>query len=85
MAVYQLHRLQNGLDPEDWKPFKNIGTGVREIRISDEGNAFRVMYVTKFLEKIYVLHAFQKKSQKTRPKDIEIAKTRYSAIITENR
>jgi len=82
-AGYQLHRIQNGLNPEDWKPFQSIGVGVKEIRISDAGNAYRVIYVAKFAKKIYVLHSFQKKTQKTRPKDIEIAKTRYSAIVKE--
>lgn len=84
-AGYQLHRVQNGLDPENWKPFQNIGAGVREIRISDDGNTFRVMYVTKFADKIYVLHSFQKKTQKTSPKDINIAKTRYNAIVREEK
>lgn len=79
-AGYQLHRIQNGLDPEDWKPFQSIGSGVKEIRISDRGNAFRIMYVAKFTEKIYVLHSFQKKSQKTTSQDMKIAKTRYDAI-----
>ncbi|MGV6815922.1 MAG: type II toxin-antitoxin system RelE/ParE family toxin [Thiotrichales bacterium] len=80
-AGYQLHRVQNGLDPENWKPFQTVGSGVKEIRISDDGNAFRVMYVAKFSERIYVLHSFQKKTQKTAQKDIDIAKTRYKAII----
>ncbi len=84
-AGYQLHRVQNGLDPENWKPFKDIGAGVKEIRISDDGDAFRVMYVAKFIDKIYVLHSFQKKSQKTSLKDIKIAKTRYSAIANEEK
>jgi len=84
-AGYQLHRVQNGLDPENWKPFKDIAAGVKEIRISDDGDAFRVMYVAKFLDKIYVLHSFQKKSQKTSLKDIKIAKTRYSAISNEEK
>jgi phage-related protein len=84
-AGYQLHRIQNGLDPEDWKPFKEIGIGVKEISISDDGNAFRVMYVAKFSEVIYVLHSFQKKTQKTSLKDIKIAKTRYSAIVNEQK
>lgn len=65
-AGYQLHRVQNGLNPENWKPFKNIGAGVKEIRISDDGDAYRVMYVTKFLDKIYVLHSFQKKITKNK-------------------
>ncbi|HIJ24693.1 MAG TPA: type II toxin-antitoxin system RelE/ParE family toxin [Gammaproteobacteria bacterium] len=79
-AGYQLHRIQNGLEPENWKPFQAVGTGVKEIRISDDGNAFRIMYVAKFHEKIYVLHSFQKKDQKTRPQDINLAKKRYDAI-----
>jgi len=80
-AGYQLHRVQNGLDPENWKAFQTIGNGVREIRISESGNTFRVMYVAKFSERIYVLHSFQKKTQKTSSKDINIAKTRYNAIV----
>jgi len=84
-AGYQLHRIQNGLDPEDWKPFQTVGVGVREIRISEYGGAFRVMYVAKFEDKIYVLHSFQKKTQKTSPKDIHIAKIRYKAILSEEK
>ena len=82
-AGYQLHRVQNGLDPENWKPFQTIGLGVKEIRISTDKNAFRVMYVAKFAERIYILHAFQKKIQKTSSKDIEIAKVRYNAVVNE--
>jgi phage-related protein len=84
-AGYQLHRVQNGLEPEDWKPFQDIGAGVKEIRICEDGGAFRVMYVAKFAERIYVLHAFQKKTQKTSLKDINIAKIRYSAIVKEEK
>ena len=84
-AGYQLHRVQNGLDPENWKPFQDIGPGVKEIRIYDQSGAFRVIYVAKFSEKIYVLHAFQKKTQKTNQSDINIAKTRYKAIMNENK
>ncbi len=84
-AGYQLHRVQNGLNPEDWKPFQTIGSGVNEIRINDGGNTFRVIYIAKFTEKIYVLHSFQKKSQKTRLKDIEIAKVRFNAILQEEK
>ncbi len=84
-AGYQLHRVQNGYDPEDWKPFQTVGAGVKEVRINEGGGAFRVMYVAKFAEKIYVLHSFQKKTQKTSAKDINIAKTRYSAIVNEEK
>lgn len=80
---YQLHRVQNGFDPENWKPFQTVGSGVKEIRISTDNNAFRIMYVAKFAEKIYILHAFQKKTQKTSLKDIEIAKVRYNAVVNE--
>ena len=73
-AGYQLHRVQNGFDPENWKPFQTVGSGVKEIRISTDNNVFRIMYAAKFAEKIYILHAFQKKTQKTSLKDIEIAK-----------
>ncbi len=58
---YQLYRLQQGLEPIDWKPMQAIGAGVREIRIQT-GRSFRVLYVAKFAEAIYVLHAFEKKS-----------------------
>jgi len=84
-AGYQLHRVQNGFEPEDWKSFQTVGAGVKEIRISEDGGAFRVMYVAKFADKIYVLHSFQKKTQKTSPKDINIAKTRYRAIVNEEK
>ena len=84
-AGYQLHRVQNGLNPENWKPFQTIGSGVKEIRINDDGSTFRIMYIAKLANKIYVLHSFQKKSQKTRPKDIEIAKVRFNAILQEEK
>jgi len=84
-AGYQLHRVQNGLDPEDWKPFQTIGSGVKEVRIVDDGNSFRVMYVAKLSERVYVLHSFKKKTQKTTKKDITIAQTRYKAVIKERK
>ena len=70
---YQLDRVQHGLEPTDWKPMPAVGSGVREIRIMHEGQ-YRVIYVTKFADAIYVLHAFQKKTQKTRKQDIDAAK-----------
>jgi len=84
-AGYQLHRVQNGLDPENWKPFQEVGSGTKEIRIYDKDGAFRVMYVAKFSERIYVLHAFQKKTQKTNQNDINIARTRYKSIMNGNK
>jgi phage-related protein len=82
-AGYQLDRVQHGLDPEDWKPMSDIGPGVREIRIRDETGAFRVIYVAKFEDGIYALHCFQKKTQKTRREDIELATRRYKNLVQE--
>ncbi len=78
---YQLDKVQNGLSPNDWKPMKNVGAGVNEIRVKDAGGIYRVIYVAKFEETIYVLHAFQKKTQKTSKADIEIAAKAYSKIV----
>lgn len=58
----------------------NIGAGVREIRVHDAAGAFRVIYVAKFAEAIYVLHAFQKKTQKTSPRDLQLATSRFHSI-----
>lgn len=72
-AGHQLDRVQNGRVPIDWKPMSSIGQGVREIRIQDKGQ-YRIIYVAKYSDAIYVLHAFQKKTQKTNKKDIDAAK-----------
>jgi len=79
----QLRQLENGLEPDDWKPMPVIGAGVREIRVRDEKGAFRVIYVAKFIDAIYVLHVFQKKTQKTSQSNIELAKKRYRELIKE--
>ncbi|HMD76973.1 MAG TPA: type II toxin-antitoxin system RelE/ParE family toxin [Terracidiphilus sp.] len=76
-AGYQLYLVQEGFDPDDWKPTSRVGQGVREIRIREKDGAFRVMYVAKFEDAIYVLHCFQKKTQKTSPEDIALASRRY--------
>ena len=83
-AGYQLGFLQLGLEPSDWKPMSSIGQGVQEIRIHIKGE-FRVVYVAKYEEAIYVLHAFQKKTQKTPKKDIDIAKTRFRELERERK
>jgi phage-related protein len=80
-AGFQLHKIQQGYPASNWKPLKSVGSGVREIRILENGGAYRVIYVAKFDEAIYVLHAFQKKTQKTRKLDLEIAKRSYKAVI----
>lgn len=84
-AGYQLDKVQHGLDPSDWKPMEDIGPGVREIRIRDVSGAFRVVYVAKFADAIYVLHCFQKKTQRTSKADIDLAASRYRALVRELR
>lgn len=80
-AGHQLDQVQNGLEPDDWKPMKTIGPGVKEIRIRDDAGAFRVVYVAKFTNAVYVLHCFQKKTEKTRKKDLELAAKRYGDVL----
>jgi phage-related protein len=79
LAGFQLRRVQHGLDPDDWKPMQTVGPGVREIRIQIAG-AHRVFYVTTRPEAIYVLHAFQKKTQKTSAYDLRIGRERFRVI-----
>lgn len=83
-AGYQLERVQAGKEPEDWKPMPTVGLGVKEIRVHVDG-AYRVLYVARFSEAVYVLHCFQKKSQKTPKPDIELARNRFRALIRERK
>jgi phage-related protein len=82
-AGHQLDQVQHGRDPDDWKPMTTIGPGVREIRIRDADGAYRVIYVAKFEEAVWVLHCFQKKSQKTGRADLALATQRYKDLIRE--
>jgi phage-related protein len=76
-----LGKVQAGLEPADWKPFNDVGAGTKEIRIKDASGAYRVMYVAKFEEAIYVLHCFQKKTPPTSNQDKVIAEARYRAVV----
>ncbi|QJE74542.1 type II toxin-antitoxin system RelE/ParE family toxin [Aerophototrophica crusticola] len=82
-AGYQLGRVQSGLEPTDWKPMQGIGPGVQEIRVRDGLGAFRVIYVAKFADAIYVLHCFQKKTAKTSGPDLDLAAQRYRDLARE--
>ena len=84
-AGFQLGKIQAGLDPDDWKPFDAIGAGTREIRMREADGIYRVMYVTKFVEALYVLHCLQKKTQKLGHHDRSIAETRYRAIVNDRK
>lgn len=83
-AGYQLGFIQLGFEPTDWKPMPSIGSGVKEIRIHT-GGEFRVIYIAKFEKAVYILHAFQKKTQKTPKRDIDIAKTRLRELEQERK
>jgi phage-related protein len=79
-AGVQLHKVQLGIDPSDWKPMTTVGPGVREIRIRDEAGAFRVLYVAYIEDAVFVLHVFQKKTQQTAKRDLDLAMSRLKQI-----
>ena len=81
-AGHQLGLVQNGLDPLDWKSMEVIGPGVKEIRIRFE-KSYRVFYVAKFSESVYVLHVFVKKTAQTNQRDIDLGVDRYKALIKQ--
>lgn len=78
-AGHELWQVQLGLMPSDWKPMLNVGAGAYEIRVHVLGE-WRIIYVAKFADAIYVLHAFQKKTQQTRNEDIDLAASRYKRL-----
>jgi phage-related protein len=82
-AGHQILQVQLGRDPDDWKPMKTIGPSVREIRFQEDKTQHRVVYVAKFEEAVYIIHAFTKKSQKTPPKDLNVAKARYKQLLSD--
>ena len=83
-AGFQLRAVQRGVDPSDWKPMASVGPGVREIRIHT-GLEHRVIYIAKFSEGVYVLHGFEKKSPKTPPRDVAIARSRLRELVRARR
>jgi phage-related protein len=84
VAGFELRRVQQGLQPTDWKPIASVGVGVEEIRIHT-GQEHRVFYVARFEEGVYVLHAFEKRSRKTPAKETELARTRLSDVLATRR
>ena len=82
---FQLDKVQMGWEPDDWKPMPAVGQGAMEIRVHDDAGAFRVIYVAKFEDAIFVLHAFQKKTQSTSRPDLEMAASRYRELTKELR
>lgn len=80
-AGYQLDKVQRGEQPDDFKPMPTIGKGVEEIRVWDESGTYRVIYVARFSDVVYVLHAFHKKTQATAKRDLDLAKSRFSELM----
>ncbi len=80
-AGRQIDRVQRGMQPFDFKPMPTIGKGVEEIRVWDDAGTFRVIYTARLADAVYVLHVFQKKTQETSRRDIEIAKVRFNQLI----
>ena len=76
----ELRRVQRGVEPMDWKPMTSVGAGVREIRVRDATGGSRVIYVLNKAEAIFVLNAFQKKTQKTRKHELALAALRLKVV-----
>jgi phage-related protein len=79
-AGYQLDKVQRGEQPDDFKPMPAVGKGVEEIRVTDESSAYRVIYMARRAEAVYVLHVFQKKTQATSRRDIDVARKRFAEL-----
>ena len=80
---YQLDKVQRGEQPDDFKPMPSIGNGVEEIRVRDDSGIYRVIYTARLADAVYVLHAFQKKTQTTAKRDIALASKRYTELMIE--
>ncbi len=79
-AGFQLDRLQRGLAPDDFKPMATVGKGVEEIRVRDASGAYRIIYIARLKDGVYVLHAFKKTAAKTSKADIELAQARLTGL-----
>jgi phage-related protein len=84
IAGFELRRVQQGLQPTDWKPMVSVGAGVEEIRVHT-GQEHRVFYIARFEEGVYVLHAFEKRSRRTPAKEIEVVRTRLRDVLAARR
>lgn len=82
-AGHQIDQVQRGQAPDDWKPMTTVGRGAREIRVRDASGAFRIIYVATFADTVYVLHCFQKKTERTRHADVALATRRYRDMLME--
>jgi phage-related protein len=84
-AGFQIDRLQQGLQPDDFKPMPSVGKGVEELRLWSDTGTYRVIYIARLADAVYVLHAFQKTSEKTPQKEIDIAAKRLRELLKDQR
>lgn len=84
-AGYQLAKVQSGQQPDDFKPMPSVGAGVEEIRIFDETGTYRVIYLARLPQAVFVLHIFQKKTEATPLRDIALAKARHAELMRERK
>ena len=84
-AGYQLRRVQDGNQPDDFKPMPDIGQGVEEIRIWSASETYRVIYLARLADRVYALHAFQKKKQQTPDREKDVAKRRLKQLLRGRR
>jgi len=84
-AGYELHKVQCGEYPTDFKPLKIVGKGVMEIRLKDVSGIYRIVYAAKIGDLVYIFHACQQKTQKTAQSDIDLAKDRYKQLLQEQK
>ncbi len=82
-AGYQLDKVQRGEQPDDFRPMPAIGKGVEEIRVWDDTGTYRVIYTARLADAVYVLHAFQKKTQVTAKRDVELARRRFTELMMD--
>ena len=79
-AGFQIDKIQRGEGPDDWKSLNSFGKGIKEIRIKEARGHYRVVYLASMKTAVYVLHAFQKKTKRTRKTDINLARKRLKEI-----
>lgn len=77
---FELWRLQQGERPSDYRPLPSIGTGVFELRDQDERAWYRLVYLSRVNDVIYVLHCFEKKSREMPGRDFEKARQRLKVV-----
>ena len=80
-AGFELWQVQQGFEPSDCKPMPDVGAGVQELRIWDNDGTFRILFFARLQDVVYVLRAFQKKTQTTARRDIEVARKRLKALV----